>query len=74
MKRRPSSRPSKHWPSSGNAAKPDNGPLFTRKPDNYANMERECRITKTRLSHSACLAQSVRTPDKCAGCPNEVKV
>lgn len=60
--------------SSGSVTKPDSlGPIFTRSPGNYANMDRDCPITNTRISHSACLAQSVRTPDKCAGCKNEVK-
>lgn len=63
----------RHWSSSGSAQKSNNGPLFTRSPGNYANMDRDCPITNTRISHSACLAQSVRTPDKCAGCKNEVK-
>lgn len=75
MKRRGSSTHYKS--SSGNTAHgsplTDHGPLFTRTPGNYANMDRDCRITNTRISHSACLAQSVRTPDKCVGCPNEVK-
>lgn len=70
--------------SSGSASSTkDNGPLFSPNPKprtpnsprgaaDYANGDRMCQATGTRITISSCTIQNYRDPAKCAGCTYEV--
>jgi len=65
MKRR---KPSTCYKATAGNAKSDNGPLFARRPADYANGDRECRSWGDRIDITICIIRSEREPARCAGC------